>query len=42
MSKRVSNKKGRSRKAPARSAVRFGYWRREKMKAAQEAQEDKG
>lgn len=31
MSKRVSNKRGKSRKTPARSYVRFG-WRKRKAK----------
>jgi hypothetical protein len=35
MSKRVSNKKGKSRKTQARSRVRFGWKKRELKKAVE-------
>ena len=36
MSKHISNKKGRSRKTPARSGVRYGWRKRAAMRAAYE------
>lgn len=36
MSKRVSNKKSRSRVKPGRSHVRYGFWKRRQMAKEQE------
>jgi len=34
VSKTISNKKGRQRVAPARSKVKYGFWRRQRMQLA--------